>query len=443
MRRRLSALRDDLGRPTVQRLLRNTSWHVGDRAFRLGVGFLVGVWVARYLGPERFGMLSYAMAVAALLGSAATLGTDNVVLRELVQRPGEEGAILASASAVRLAGALLSAAAIVFAALAMEQGHPQVRLLVLLAGAAILFKPFDAADVWFQSRTDSGPPVRARGAAFLLVTATKVGLVLAVAPVAAFAACEPLTAGLSALFLLVAYARRGRRFTLAGASWREARYLLRESWPLLLAGMAIMVYTRIDQVMLENMLGPQGASAVGLYSVALRLSEVWYFVPMAIVPAVFPALVEARKQGEAAYLALFGRLLSLMSALALGVALPMTFLSGPVIRLVFGGRYQGAGPILAVHIWTTLFVFWGVVAEAWYLNEGLARLTLYRTVAAACLNVLLNLVLIPRWGGLGAAVATLIAQASSAWLSNLALARTRPMFFLQLRSLRMRGLFPG
>jgi PST family polysaccharide transporter len=409
---------------------------------RLGVGFVVGVWVARYLGPERFGLLNYAAAVTALIGAGSTFGTDNLIVRELVKKPSDEKGVLASALAIRWGGALLSFAVVVAAALALTPGNSEVRTLILLSGATILFKPFDIADLWFQSRTDSGPPVVARSIAFLVTAATRVGLVLLGASVVAFAACEPLAAGLSAALLLLAFGRRGMRLGFAGATRGEVMRLLRESWPLMLSGIAIILYIRIDQVMLEAMLGSQGATAVGIYSVALRLSEVWYFVPMAIVPAVLPSLVAAKRQGEAAYMARFGRLLSLMSALALSVAVPMTFLSDIVIRLIYGPRYEGAGPILAVHIWTTLFVFWGVVAEAWYLSEGLTRLSLYRTGFAAVLNIGLNLLLIPRLAGLGAAIATLAAQATSAWLSNLVLARTRPMFLLQLRSLRMQGLFP-
>jgi PST family polysaccharide transporter len=134
------------------------------------------------------------------------------------------------------------------------------------------------------------------------------------------------------------------------------------------------------------------------------------------------------------------RLFSLMALVSLSVAAATTAVSSPVIRLVFGPGYAGAGPILAVHVWTSVFVFWGVVGETWYLTEGLTRLTLYRTASAALANVALNLVLIPRYGGIGAAVATLLSQAWSAWLSNLLWARTRPLFFLQMRSLSFRGL---
>jgi len=179
---------------------------------------------------------------------------------------------------------------------------------------------------------------------------------------------------------------------------------------------------------------------LGLYSAALRLSEVWYFLPVALTSSVFPALVRSKEADESRYLDRLRRLFSLMAVIALTVAISTSLFASQLIQLVFGDRYAGAGTVLSIHVWTSIFVFWGVVGETWYLNEGLTRLTLYRTGSAALANVALNLVMIPRYGGVGAAIATLVSQAWSAWLSNLVWARTRPLFFMQLRSLSLRGL---
>jgi PST family polysaccharide transporter len=429
-----------LKRPGVRRVVENTGWLLGDRVFRLGVGFLVGVWVARYLGPDRFGLLNYALAFVSLLGTAVTVGTDNIVVRDLVNEPDRATEILHTASLIRIAGTVGITLLVAVLALTLSFQSPQTPALILLFALALVFRPFDVVDLWFQSQTRTASVILARNASFLLVSAVKLALVAGGASVVAFAACEPFGAMLSGIFLLLAYWREGRGFSLREASRKEGGRLLRDSWPLLVAGMAIMVYSRIDQVMLESMLGPAGAQSVGLYSAALRLSEMWYFIPLAVATSVFPKIVESKRAGEEIYYARLQRLFSLMTVIALAVAIPMSFLAPFVIDLIFGARFAGAGPILAIHVWTTLFVFWGVVGESWYLNEGLTRMSLVRTVVAALLNVALNLVLIPRHGGVGAAAATLVSQACVGWIFNLATARTRPLFLLQVRSLGLRGL---
>lgn len=436
---RVSQWSSALKRPGVRKVAHNTVWLLADRVVRLGIGFFVGAWVARYLGPERFGTLSYVTAFVTLFGTMIPVGTDNVVVRDLARHPGQADAIMASATAIRLLATPVIIAVVGVAAVAMHGSDRSTLGLIALFAVTLVFRPWDVVELWFQAETNVRPTVWARNLVFFASSAAKVALIVSVAPLLAFVALEPVASALGAAALVWVYRRAGRRFTVAGATRTWFRNLLGAGTPLLLSSMAIIVYMRIDQIMLEHLSGG-GMRQVGLYSAAQRLSEVWYFVPMAIASAVFPTLVRSREQDRAQYTERLGRLFSLMTLVALGVAIPTSALAPYVVRLVFGAPYAGAAPVLSIHVWTAVFVFWGVVGEAWYLNEGLTRLTLYRTGSAALANVALNFVLIPRYGGAGAAVATLISQAWSAWLSNLVWRTTRPLFLLQLRSLSLRGL---
>lgn len=415
----------------------NTGWLAVERVLRLVVGAAISVWIARSLGPGLFGEYSYAMAFASLFAVAANLGTDGIVVRDLVKHPDRTGAILGSALALRAVGAAAVLVLVAFAAALAHRDAPRTLALVLLFAAATLLKPFDVVELWFQARTNLRPVVWARNIAFLLGAGGRVALLLAGGTVVALAAVEPVAA-LAAALLLVAVFRKHH----AGAQpirWdrTEARALIEGGWPLLLSGVAVMLYMRIDQVMLERLASPR---EVGLYAAALRLSEIWYFVPTAAVTAVFPHVVHSKSEGEAVYLRRIAQLFGVMTALALVISVAVTLAAGPLVRLVFGAEYEGAAPILTVHVWATLFVFWGVVGEAWFLTEGLTRMSLARTVTAAALNVALNLVLIPRYAGLGAAWATLVAQGCAAWLFNLADRRTRHLFRIQCRAFLLRGV---
>ncbi len=439
MRHRLRSWLDALERPGVRKVAVNTVWLFLDRAIRLGVGFVVGAWVARYLGPEGFGRFSYVIAFVSLFGTAIAAGTDNVVVRDIAKEPDRADRILAAANVIRIVGTPVVLGLVAVTAWWAHAGDASTLQLVAVYSITLLFRPIDVVDLWFQADTNSRPVVWARSAAFFAGSAAKVVLILAGASLVAFVWVEPASAALGALLLLAAYRSAGRRFTIAGASTAEVRRLLSAGAPLLLSSVAVMVYMRIDQVMLEHLSGG-GTRQVGLYSAAQRLSEVWYFLPMALASSVFPTLVRSRETDEARYLERLERLFSVMAAVSLGAATATTLLSSHIIRVVFGPAYAGAGTILSIHVWTAFFVFWGVVGETWYLTEGLTRLTLYRTASAAVANVALNLALVPRYGGAGAAVATLLSQAWSAWLSNLVWARTRPLFALQARSLLFRGL---
>lgn len=426
-------------RPRLQRVLFNTSWLFADRILRMGVGVLLSAWIARYLGTASFGALSYAMAFVALFGSFATLGLDGIVVRDLV-RGLDLGATLGTAFALRLTGSLVALACATATILVVRPGDPLEARLVVILAAATLFQSVDVVDFWFQSRVASRYAVIAKNGAFLVVAVVRAALVILRAPLVAFAWAAFLEAAVGAIGLAVVYRYNADRDRLP---WRvsaaRSRELLVASWPLIVSGMAITIYMRIDVIMLGSMIGDGGA---GTYAAATRLSEIWYFVPTAITSSLAPSIVEAKAAGGALYYQRLSRLFAWMTGLAIAVALPMTLLSGPLTRLLYGDAYAAAGPVLAVHVWAGVFVALGVAQGLWDINEGLLNLGLYRTIAGAVTNVALNVVLIPRYGAMGAAIATVVSYGLSACLLNVVSARTRPIFQLQLDALRFRGTNP-
>ncbi len=422
-------------RPVLHGVIRNSGWLVFDRLLRLGGGMLVSLLVARYLGPEQFGLLSSVFALVSLFGSAGNLGLPNIVLRDIVREKPARGEILGTSLVMRLIGGVVVFAVSVISLLILRPGGHIGIQIGLVVAAVSPFLAFETIDNVFQADLRAPLGVWARNATFLLVAITKVILVWRRAPLLAFAATDAASTIVVAGAMVIAYRVGGYDFS----GWRprmtRARALLRESWPQALSGIAIMVYMRIDQIMLQEIARPREP---GLYSAATRISEVWYFVPIAILASSFPVIVSLRQAGQSVYYRRIQQLFDLMSAIAISIALPMTFLSNRITHLLYGGRYDGAGPVLAVHTWAALFVFWGVAQEPWNVAEGLTRLTMYRTVAGAVLNVLMNFFLIPRYGAMGAAVATVVAYGLAAWAANLFDRRTRVIFWLELRSL----LFP-
>jgi O-antigen/teichoic acid export membrane protein len=155
---------------------------------------------------------------------------------------------------------------------------------------------------------------------------------------------------------------------------------------------------------------------------------------MAIVASVFPAILEAKKRSDHQYYARLQKLYDLMVVLSVAVAIPMTFVSTPVVTLLFGETYVEAGPVLAIHIWASVFVFLGVASGQWFLVENRQMLSLQRTALGAVANVLLNLLLIPHYQAVGAAIATVISYAVAALFADLFQGVTRKMFAMKLSS---------
>ncbi|MCH7499204.1 MAG: flippase [Nitrospinae bacterium] len=398
------------GRNQLKKVLANSGWLFADKLIRMCVGLAVGVWIARYLGVKQFGQLNFAIAFASLFTALATLGLDQIVIRELVRHPDQKNEILGSAFALKLMGGLVAFAVVNATIWMVRPTDFLTHWLVGIIAAGMIFQAFDAIDLWFQSQVKSKFTVYAKSTAFLILSAVKVGLILYGAGLMAFAWTGLAEVVVGALGLMVAFKSVGSSFGSLEIHWPRMLQLLKESWPLLLSGLAITFYMRIDQVMLGEMLGEHD---VGIYSAALRLSEVWYVIPMVIVSSVMPSFTEARAHSEELYYQRLQKLFTYLVRIAYLVAIPMTIIATPLITLLFGTQYSSAGPVLAVHIWAALFVFLGVARGIYSINEGLNIPVMFGTISGAILNILLNIILIPRYGALGAAIATIFSYGFS------------------------------
>ncbi|PKN87292.1 MAG: flippase [Deltaproteobacteria bacterium HGW-Deltaproteobacteria-1] len=418
-------------RQGLTKILNNITWMFFDKFLRLGVGLFVGVWIARYLGPEQFGLLSYALAFVALFTAVANLGLNGIVVRDLVQDPSNAETTMGTSFVLSVLGGF---GTFCLSLLAIGYARPDdelAKFIVVLLSLLMVFKATDVVRYWFESQVQSKYIIWMENGVFLAMSTIKICLILTSAPLIAFVWAIFVESLIVAVGLLGIYEWRGGKLTAWRFRFARAKILLKDSWPLILSGLAIMVYMRIDQLMLGQMLGNE---SVGIYSAAVRISEIWYFIPIAIVASVFPSIIEAKKQDETIYNQRLQKLYDMMVILALSLALLMTFLSDWVVTLLFGNAYQQSGPILAIHIWAGIFVFLGVASGKWFLIEGLQRYTFYRTLLGAVVNVGLNILMIPKFGATGAAYATVISYAIAAMFSDLLQKETRPMFKMKLRA---------
>ncbi len=423
--------------PGARRIVENLGWLFADNVLRLLSVAIVNAWVVRYLGPERYGTLSFAVAFVALFTPLALLGLPNLVMRDLVERPEDENATLGTAFVLMLGGAVTGAALAAVAVIALRPDKAQDQQAVWVIACGMIFQAFTVIEQWFNAQVRAKYVVYARNAALLIASAGRVVGVLAGAPLLVFAAITALESGLFALGLLIVFQRTRGTLTAWRVHLTRARRLLADGWPLLLEGLAIMVYMRIDQTMLGQMIpGDKGEREVGLYASAVKLSEIWLFVPMAIRTTFFPTIVRSKHLSPAEYHLRIQRLLNLVVLLSYGVAIPTTVLAPFIIRLFYGAEFSDAAPMLAILMWAGVWISMGQVRSAVIQSENRQVLSLQASVLGAVSNVLLNLALIPSLGGIGSAIATVISQAVASHLSSFLF---RPLVYMG--KIQTRALF--
>jgi O-antigen/teichoic acid export membrane protein len=410
--------------------LRNTSWMLAARVFRLGAAFVASVLTARYLGKDGFGELNYLLSFVMLFGALGTLGLGDILVRELEARPEEEGTILGTALVMRLGGTLLMTMLALGTALCLGQGWTVVGMMVPVCVFQLLQNEGRTLERRFEARVLAKWSSIAQTLAISVSLGTSVGLILAGASMPLFLLVKLVESGALLLALGAFHWRTGGARALRFSKDLAAR-LLHTGLPLMLTGVFLLVYMRIDQVMIRYFLDK---GAVGCYAVAVRLSEAWYFVPSVIAASFFPAILRARREDAGAYRRRLQALYELMTWLGIGLAVPVTFLSHWVVVLLFGQEYAPAGPVLALYVWAGVFVFQSIVRGKWIVAEGLQRYALVFTALATTVNVVLNAILIPRIGLNGAALATVISCACQSLLVPALFAPTRPSAAAILRS---------
>lgn len=394
----------DFSSDSFKKYLTNTSWLFFERILRMGISFVVTIFVVRYLGPKDFGLFSYALSFFWLFGSLSTLGLESITTREIVKHPEKLEEINGTVFYLRIAGSSI-AIFIIAVTLYFTNEDTYTAFLILILSGSFLFQSFSVIEYYFRGIVQAKYNAYALSASVILSSILKLLFILIEAPLIYFIYAAVFEYMVLAIGLVAVYQMNKLSIFNWKYSQELARNLLRDSWPLMLSGLVVMIYMRIDQIMIKNMISDE---AVGFYSVAVRLSEAWYFIPVTLCNSIFPAIVNAKNVSLEFYNNRMQKLYDLLTWLAIGIAIPVTIFSDQIILLLFGNEFLTAAPVLTIYIWAGVAVFLGVASSQYLINENLTKLSFFRTLVGMILNVVLNLFLIPRNGIIGSAIATLI-----------------------------------
>lgn len=419
-----------------KRYFANTSWLLVDRIFRLILAFITTVLIVRYLGPEKFGILSYAISMVSLVSVLAYAGLENILTRELVKKPDEMNELLGTGFILRLIGSILIIAILIIIGIVVNESQLTFTM-ILIIGAANIFQPFGVIDFFFQSKVQAKYSVIVQSGSFFVLSVARIIAIILEAPLIVFAILLSIETFVAAIGYVIAYSREGK--TLFKWKFRKniAYQFLRDAWPLVLSGLAVSTFAKIDQVLLKFLIDEEG---VGYYSAAVRIVEAWYFIPMAITISIFPAILNARESNKAEYIGRLNKLYNLMSLVSIIIAIILSVFSGFIIHLFFGEAYSSSAAVLAIYIWSGIATFLGVASNQFLIAENLTKLSLYRSVFGMITNVLLNFWLIPIYGINGAAWATLISYFLSVFFIGI-FKESREQAWLMLRSIFLFTIF--
>ena len=378
---------------------------MGEKILRMFMGLFVGIWVARYLGPEQFGLLSYAQSFVFLFTAIATLGLDSIVVRELVKDNSQRNVLLGTAFALKLIGSLCILPLLWFG-VQFTSNDSYTNLLIFIIASGTIFQSFNVIDFYYQSSVLSKYVAFANTISLAISSIIKIVLILNQASLLAFAIVGVFDAVILSLGLIYFYWQKTQHSL---REWRfdkiVAKRLLSDSWPLLIGGLCFVTFSNIDIVMLKQLTSEK---QVGLYSAAYKLTNLWYFLPGLLLSSLAPALINV-KDDPVSYDRRLELVTSFLFWIAFIIALFTTILSTYIILVTYGSQYKESANVIVILIWVNVFIYLNSSWNYSKIIENKEYSILYFHGVAAILNIISNIILIPKYGAYGASVSIVIA----------------------------------
>lgn len=392
----------------VNKTFKNAGWLIGDKVFYMAIGVFVTAIVARYFGPENFGQFNYALAFVALFTAISTLGMETLTVKSIIDDPGDEGTILCTSLFLRLCGGIL----LTFLAIAIikiiEPADQNLHILVLIISLTMVLKSFEVIEYWIQAYQKAKISSLIRMSSYVIISLLKIFMVIFKGTLVTYALIYMVDVAIIGIALTIAYFKIRDKTSPWKISLTYARNILSQSWYLIISGLMVTLYMRIDQVMLGSMMPDR--VELGVYSAAVRVAEMWYFVPTAIITSFKPVIMDKKLKNENSYLRTVQILYTIIAWTGIVFGILILLFSKPIIFILYGTDYMKAASILSVSVWAGTFATLGSARFTWLICERLQHYTMVYTAAGLIINIIANYLLIPVIGGYGAAIATLLAQ---------------------------------
>lgn len=418
------------------KVIGNATWIVACKTAQSILSFIIGTLTMRYLGPTNYGVVTYAVSVVSFLLPIMQLGLNNTLVKEFIKNPDKEGEILGTALIINIGSSLFTIAGAITFVLIANAGERETIIVCALYSFVLLFQATEMTMYWFQSKLLSKYPSIATLIAYVVVAAYKVYLLVTGKSVIWFALSYVLDFFLISVILLVVYKKLANQKLMV--NWKIGRQMLSRSKYYIIPSLMVVVFQHTDRIMLKLMIGD---AETGLYSAALACTGITGFVFHAIVDSARTVILETKERNPELYEKRVVQLYSVITAFALMQSVCITVFAKPIVYLLYGESYLAAVPILQIAVWYDTFGHYGSVRNVWILAEEKQKYLTRINLGGALANVALNACLIPVWGGIGAAIASIISQFFTNVIMGFVLKPIRRNNYLMLKGLNPKVLW--
>ena len=377
----------------------NFSWLIFDKFFRASFNILLSIILARSLGPEDFGILSYILALVFLFTSISALGINPILTNKIIKdKKSENHVILINSYYLRFLASLICYGLFIFL-INFSESETKYFLYSLILGSLIVLKSYEVLFSYFEAKSLSK----------YIVLSQLLGLIISFLLIIYFVYYDfnsiyiyfSLTFDAVVVFFsinIIYFLKKKKYLTLINL--KILKNIISKSFPLLISTISIILYMRIDQIMIKIMIDEY---SLGIYSVSVRFVEIFHFIPKILIISILPIILISRR-----YKLELLKLNSIIFKISLLIVFFIFFSSDLLIEILYGKNYEGSVITTKILSFSILFVFYGVVNEHWYISKNLQKYYAIIVFFGAISNIIFNYLLIRQIGLIGAAYSTLI-----------------------------------
>lgn len=416
---------------TKEAIIRNLFWAALGKIVNLLSGLLVGIIVARYLGPEQYGLMNYVISYVFLFQTFALFGFDSIEIREEARGQKPFTTIIGTAFYLKLFLGCCFVILAIFTSWIME-ADGYTTLLIAIYSLVVVLNSLIVIRNYFTAIVQNEYVVKAEISRTIISIIVKLTLLFLNANLTWFIVAYMFDFVLLGTGYVMVYQTKIGSLREWHFDRDYAKFLLKESFPLLLTNTAVIIYQRIDQVMIGSMINK---SAVGFFSVAAKFTEVLVFLPMILAQTITPTLVKVRERSILEYQIKAQQFMNLSFWLSLLAAALVSMLAYWIVRYTFGAAYSPAVAVLQVMAFKAASVALSNTAGAMLVTEGLQRYAIFRDSFGCVVCVLLNYLLLPRYGIMAAAFVSIASNLAAGYLADALVPVYQHLFVCQTKTL--------
>lgn len=416
---------------TKQAIVENIFWAVLGKMVQLLSGLLVGIIVARYLGPERYGLMNYVISLVFLFQTFAIFGLDAIEIREEARNEKPIQTIIGTAFGLKLILGMVFMLLVILTSWLMDADR-YTTLLVAIYSFTIVLNSFSVIRNYFFAIVQNEYVVKAEITRTLIGICIKLMLLVIHANLTWFLVAYAFDGVLLSSGFLIAYTKKVGSVRQWHFDASYVHFLLKESFPLLLTSAAVIIYQRIDQVMIGQMIDKE---AVGYFSVASRFVEILIFIPMMLAQTITPVLVKARERNIGEYEVKAQKFMNMSVWLSLLASTFVSIIAYWLVKFTFGEAYMPAVIVLQIMAFKAASVALSNTAGAMLVTEGLQRYAIFRDSLGCVVCVVLNYLLLPRYGIIAAAFVAIASTVTAGYIADALIPAYRHLFARQTRAL--------